>query len=65
MKKYEYKEFTVKVKGAVSVKMPDEFITQLNELGKDGWELTQAIPVAQGYGRTSVVTFILRRETTL
>ena len=65
MTKYEYKQFTVKTKGTVSMKMSDEFITQLNKFGRDGWKLTEAIPIAMGYGRTSVVTFIMRKETTL
>jgi hypothetical protein len=62
MKKYEYKEFTVDTKGIVYAKIGDAFINQLNELGKDGWKLVQALPMAQSYGRTSSVTFILRKE---
>jgi hypothetical protein len=63
MKKFEYKEFTVKTKGIVSAKIADTFLNQLNDYGKDGWELIQAVPFAQAYGRTSSVTFIMRRET--
>ena len=47
MKKFEYKEFTVKTKGCISAKIPDTFINQLNDYGKDGWELIQAAQFAQ------------------
>ncbi len=62
MKKYEYREFTVETKGIVSAKIGDTFINQLNDFGKDDWKLTQAVPLAESYGRTLSVTFILRRE---
>ncbi len=65
MKKYEYKQFTVKTKGMVSAAIPDTVIPQLNESGKDGWKLVQAVPLAEGYGRTQAVVFIMRREITL
>ncbi len=63
MGKYEYKQFTAKTKGTVAVTIEDTFITQLNDLGKDGWSLVQAVPLAIGYGRTTRVTFVMRRET--
>ncbi len=62
MKKYEYQQFTIGTKGLVAAKLPDAFINQLNEYGKDGWRLVQAVPFAEGYGRTSSVTFIMLRE---
>jgi hypothetical protein len=65
MTKYEYKELTVKTKGVVSAKIPDTFISQLNELGKDGWKLVQTVPLTEGYGRTLAVVFIMRREITV
>lgn len=65
MAKYEYTQFTAKTQGIVSVKISDEFITKLNEFGKDGWKLVQVVPIARGYGHTSSVTFIMRKETTL
>ena len=65
MKNFEYKEFTIGTKGKVSIKITDTFLSQLNDYGKDGWELVQAVPIAMGYGRTSTVTFIMRRENSL
>ncbi len=45
MKKYEYKVLTIATAFAVSTKhyekVAQEFETQLNKLGADGWELVQ------------------------
>jgi hypothetical protein len=59
---FEYKEFKVETSGLVSAKISNSFLTQLNDYGKDGWKLIQAVPFAQSYGRTSAVTFIMFRE---
>ena len=61
MQKYEYKQFTVETKGVISSILAETFIERLNELGSNGWEFVQAIPMAQSYGRTGSVMFILKR----
>ena len=62
MKKYEYRQVAVETKGIVIAKIAETFISQLNELGKDGWEFVQALPLAQPYGKTGSVIFMLKRE---
>jgi hypothetical protein len=61
MERYEYKQFTIETTGVFTTKVTQEFIDRLNELGDDGWELVQALPLAQPYGKTGPVLFILKR----
>lgn len=65
MKKFEYKQMTLVTNGYIHAKIPEKFTNQLNEYGSDGWELIQAVPLAQSFGRTSSVTFIMCREINL
>jgi hypothetical protein len=62
MKQFEYQQFTVETTGIVSAKLNESFINQLNMLGKDGWELVQALPIAEPYGKTGSVSFIMKKE---
>ena len=60
--KWEYRQLHVGVRGMLSPKLPDSLIPELNELGKEGWEVDQVIELQVGIAGTSAVVFILRRE---
>ena len=61
MKKFEYTQFSMETKGIFSASLNEAFLNQLNGLGKDGWEFVQALPVAQPYGKTGEIIFIMKR----
>ena len=60
--KWEYCQMEVKTKGFATSRIPDDCATELNALGREGWELVQVVPTARAFGRTDYVTFILKRE---
>ena len=60
--KLEYRQLEMKTKGFATSRIPDNCISELNSLGKEGWVLIQAIPTARAFGRTDYLTFILKRE---
>jgi hypothetical protein len=65
MKKYEYRQFTVETTGILTAKLAETYVNQLNDLGKDGWEFVQALPLARPYGKTGSVTFLMKREVNI
>jgi len=59
---WEYRHLDVPTKGLLGVSLPQEFLDDLNRLGKEGWELVQALPLATGTGITERVIFVLKRQ---
>ena len=66
IEKWEYKIITPDVKGWMAAKLDSgESEELLDELGEDGWELINVLPLAEqsGWGsRTGQVLFILKRK---
>ena len=62
MKKFEYKELTVQRGSRVAIKKNEEqFATEINALGAEGWELITANgnPTVDGF-----ITLFFKRELT-
>ena len=59
---YEYRQWTVNTKGWIDLKLPDQYIAQLNELARQGWEVDQMMPVHSGVSGTTAVVFLLKRR---
>ena len=59
---YEYHQWTVNTKGWIDLKLPDQYIAQLNELARQGWEVDQMIPIHAGISGTTAVVFLLRHQ---
>ena len=59
---WKYRQWVVNTKGWVDLKLPDEYIEQLNHLARKGWEVDQMMPVHTGISGTSAVVFLLKRE---
>jgi hypothetical protein len=58
---WEYRQWVVNTKGWIDLKLPDEYIEQLNQLAQQGWEVDQMIPIHTGISGTSAVVFLLKR----
>jgi len=59
---WEYRQWVVNTKGWIDLKLPDEYIDQLNQLAKQGWEVDQMVPIHTGISGTSAVVFLLKRR---
>ena len=59
---WQYRQLEVKTQGFFQTKLPEHSFSQLNELAQDGWEVIQVVPITEYNGRTTRVSFILRRE---
>ncbi|MFN0083509.1 MAG: DUF4177 domain-containing protein [Ferruginibacter sp.] len=63
MKKFEYRILTVPTKGWMKYRQDfDKLLVELNELGKQGWEITTALPNMYQTGSYSTNIIILKRE---
>ena len=63
MKKFEYKTLPIPTKGWMKYKQDFEaLIIQLNELGKQGWEVTVAMTNLYSSGNYTANIIILKRE---
>jgi len=60
--KWEYRQLVVGTKGWIDLKLPDQYIDQLNELASQGWEVDQMMPVHTGISGTTAVVVLLRRQ---
>jgi len=58
---WEYNQMNVGTKGWMDIKLPDAYLTQLNRLAEQGWEVDQMIPIHTGISGTSNVVFLLKR----
>lgn len=66
MNKWEYKVLTPKMEGWIKKKVSDDTYGELNELGKQGWELVGVTPVTGNTGTsfggtTMSFVFFLKR----
>ena len=63
MNKWEYTQISVKIRGGVlsAPKFEKDDISKIHLLGQEGWELIQAIPVNENFGRTATTYFIFKR----
>ena len=59
---WEYRQFVMNTRGWIEVKMPIDYIDQLNQLARQGWEVDQMIPIHTGISGTSAVVLLLKRE---
>jgi hypothetical protein len=62
--KWEYSQWVVNTKGWIDLKLPTQYIDQLNELARQGWEVDQMMPIHTGISGTTAVVFLLKREIT-
>ena len=60
--KWEYRQLVVGTKGWIDLKLSEQYIAQLNELARQGWEVDQMIPIHTGISGTTAVVFLLRRQ---
>ena len=60
---YEYCQMEIGTKGWMNIKLSDEYIAQLNQLARQGWEVDQMVPIHTGISGTSAVVILLRRES--
>ena len=58
----EYRQLVVNTKGWVDLKLPKEYLDQLNLLAIDGWEVDQMMPIHSGISGTSAVVFLMKRK---
>jgi hypothetical protein len=58
---YEYRQWVLGTKGWLDIKLSDEYIAQLNQLARQGWEVDQMVPIHTGISGTSAVVFLLKR----
>lgn len=59
---WEYRQWVVNTKGWIDLKLPAEYIHQLNRLAQQGWKVDQMMPIHTGISGTSAVVFLLKRQ---
>jgi hypothetical protein len=63
MARWEYKVLEYRVKGGIAREMHMEgnYLSELNDAGREGWELVGIIPFTENQGRLSRVHLILKK----
>ena len=63
MNKWRYQVLEYKIKGGIAREMRPEkdYLTELNALGREGWELVGVIPLTESNGRLSKIHLILKK----
>ena len=64
MEKWEYRRYRIEVKGGTFVRMKadENYMEDVNALGRDGWELTAVVQLNETWGRTQAIEFIFKRR---
>jgi hypothetical protein len=62
MKRYEYKVVKVPITGFFKRVISPDLENTLNELGRDGWKLTQSVMRAINFGESDRLVLIFVRE---
>ena len=63
MERFEYYTYIYDTEGFCGGKVRvEDFQTELNRLGNDGWELVSAVSTNQGNGYTRSIVCILKRR---
>jgi hypothetical protein len=60
--KWKYRQWVVSTKGWIELKLPDQYIDQLNEWARQGWEVDQMMPIHTGSAGTTAVVFLLKSQ---
>ena len=63
MARWKYQVLEYKVKGGIVSTMHTEkdYLSELNTLGREGWELVGVIPFTENQGRLSRIHLILKK----
>ena len=63
MARWEYQILEYEVKGGIFRKMDTEgnYLLELNELGRQGWELAGVVPFTENQGRLSKLHLIMKK----
>ena len=63
MAKWEYRILEHKVKGGFAREMhtKEDYLPELNALGREGWELVGVIPFTESNGRLAKIHLILKK----
>lgn len=57
----EYRQLLIHTKGWLEIKLPDKYISELNSLARDGWEVDQMVPIHTGISGTTAVVVLLKK----
>jgi hypothetical protein len=58
---WEYSQLVVQTEGWIEIKLPAKYITKLNKLAREGWEVDQMVPIHTGISGTTAVIVLLKK----